>query len=358
MFPAIDYLEWIEGRPAAAVHDLGSSDLRPVTGGGMIPKVLADRSAPEPETTLEAQIADRFDVTEAEVLVTPGATTAYAVSVAAALADGDRILVELPGYEPHVATPSGFDATVDRFRRTADDWELDPSRIEAALVEDTALVAATNRHNPTGALTDRARAEAAAVAARSHGARLLIDEVYGPYGEPRDRGFGGVTAAGVDGAVVIGSLTKFLGLGGVRIGWILADEPFIERARTVTRHLSAVADPSRALGRRAFAAGDDLAERARGVLARSHDRLAAFLRDRDDLSGRVFPGCPYALLFHETASGDTVSQAAWERDLLVIPGRFFDVDEGFRVSLGGAPAAMDTALSVLGETLEGLGRQD
>lgn len=356
MFPAIEYLEWIEGRPEAAEHDLGSSDIRPVGGSDVVPDALADCPVPPEEVTLESQIADRFGVPASNVVVTPGATTANVLAMAASLADGDRILVEMPAYEPLVATPRGLGATVDRYRR-ADDWSFDPGRVAAALDDGTALAVTTNRHNPTGALADRASLERAAEHARDAGARLLVDEVYGPYSTDGGRGFGGVTAAGAPGTVVTGSLTKFLGLGGLRVGWLIADEPFAERARTVARHLSAVAEPSRQLARRAFAAGDELAARSRELLAANHERLAAFLERRDDLTGEVFPSCPYALLFPESADGDTVSQAAWDRDLLVVPGRFFGVTEGIRVSLGRAPEEMAAALDVLGGTLDDLGRQ-
>jgi aspartate/methionine/tyrosine aminotransferase len=361
MFPSIAYLEWIEGRPAAATHDLGSSDLRPTPGGEVEPAALDGLSAPA-DATLESLLADAYDLPESRLLVTAGATHAYVLAVATALdahdaADEDgedptaRILVEKPGYEPHVATPRGLGGVVDRFVRTPDDWALEPERVAAATREDTALVVTSNRHNPTGVRADRDPLDAVADASP---ARLLVDEVYAPYGAGDGAGpLGGVTAAGLPNTVVTNSLTKFCGLGGLRIGWLVADQAFVEQAQAVSRHFAAVAQPSRALARRALANLDVVGERARDLAVTNHRLLADFVAGRADLDGAVPENCPFALLSHP-AGGEEVTEAAWERDLLVVPGRFFGVPESFRVSLGHEPEHSEAALAVLGEVLDEL----
>lgn len=359
MIPRLEYIDWIEGRAEEARHDLGTSDLRFARAGPgeVVPPPLAGLADPADEVTLEAQLAQAYGVDPAEVVVTAGATHAYVLAIAAALdGDDDRVLVELPGYEPLWRTPEAFGATVDRFRRPEEEgYPLDPDRVGSAVVDDTAIAVATNRHNPSGRLADAGTLEAAAAAAHEAGSRLLVDEVYAPYtATPRDGAFGGPTVAGADGAVVTGSLTKFHGLGGLRIGWIVADEPFLETVHDAFAYLPVRSDPSIALARRALHDGERLTERARERLRANHDRLAAFVEGRDDLTGPVFPGSPYAFLAHEGADGDEVAAAGRERDLLAVPGRFFDDDDRFRVSLGGDPDAMDEALSVLGETLDAL----
>ena len=354
MFPEIAYLAWIEGRPGAASHDLGSSDLRPVTGGTVVPAALEGLADPT-ETTVEALLADRYDVSAGQVLVTPGASVANLVAAAATLGENDTVLVEKPGYEPMWETPRALGATVDRFLRTReDDWALDPDRVAAALHEPVELVSVTNRHNPTGVTASRDRVAEVAEIVREHDARLLVDEVYGPYGttDEHGRGFGGPTAAGIDGCVTTGSLTKFFGLGGLRIGWLVADEPFVERGRRVLRHLSATAEPSRALARRALANYVDLAVQSRELAARNHEQLRRFVSARPDLSGVVPAGAPFALLFHEWLDGDAVQEVAADHDVLVVPGRFFGVTEGFRVALGRDSETMARALDALGAALD------
>lgn len=355
MFPDIDYLAWIAGRPEAATHDLGSSDLRPVTGGSVVPAAIEGLDAPE-GTSLEALLADRYDVDTDQVLVTAGGSAANLVAAATTLdgESGETVLVEKPGYEPMWATPEALGAKVDRFRRTREDaWILDPNRVAAATVAETALVSVTNRHNPSGVSATRETLAEVAGIVRTHDARFLVDEVYAPYGAAEDgRGFGGPTAAGIEGCVVTSSLTKFHGLGGLRIGWLVADAPFVARAREVQRHLSAVAEPSRTLARRALANEVELAAPARQHAAANYDLLRQFVAARPDVSGVVADGCPFALLYHESLDGDEVHALAAERDVLVVPGRFFGEPDGFRVSLGRDPEAVARAIDAFGSALD------
>ena len=350
------------GRPDAAPHDLGSSDLH---GGrddsGPIPDRLRDLAEPDDDRGLEELLASVYDVTPDSVLVTAGASTANALATAAAIeraGDDPRALIENPGYEPLVATPQGFGAAIDRFERPADDgYPLDPARVEANLFPSTGLVTVTNRHNPTGRYVSREALAATAEAVADHGARLLVDEVYSPFvldDDVRDGPFGGVSAVGLENAVVTGSLTKFFGLGGLRVGWVIADPSFVEDVRRIAPHFPAMADPSRHLGRRALAHRETLAAETRTHLERNYERLAAFANERDDVRGPVFEGASFAFLAHDRADGNRVSEAAWEEGVLVVPGRFFGDERAVRISLGGDPAAMDDGLAAFGRVLDTL----
>ncbi|WP_458209076.1 pyridoxal phosphate-dependent aminotransferase [Haladaptatus sp. NG-SE-30] len=390
MFPDIAYLDWISGRPEEATYDLGSSDLRRTVpeSNDVVPPRLADLPKPPTDTSIEQIVADAYDVGTENVLVTAGATHANFLALAAGLdgdesdtetrADGDddeerdpRVLVEKPGYEPLVATPEGLGATVDRFRRPVeDDYELDPGRIEGAVTDDTRCIVVTNRHNPSGNRTDRETIAAASRIAAENDVTLLVDEVYGPFceeGGEREAGgasgasnangasvFDGPTGAGLSNTVVTNSLTKFLGFGGVRVGWLVADSEFISRARSVMHHVPAISAPSLALARRALANESELAEESRARIAANRELLTEFVAERDDLSGTIPTGCTYGFFAHESATGDEVSQAAWEEDVLVVPGRFFDDSDRFRLSLGLDTETVSESLSVFGSVLDTL----
>lgn len=140
MFPRLEYIDWLSGRPEVALYDLGSSALRGDRDRqpAVVPEPLAGLSDPPAGATLETQIAGEYGVHPEQVLVTPGASTANFVATAAALyptagtdENGDggtpTALVEKPGYEPLVAAPgpsvgrptasSGRPTTTTGFRR-------------------------------------------------------------------------------------------------------------------------------------------------------------------------------------------------------------------------------------------------
>lgn len=362
MFPDLEYISWIRGRPAAALHDLGGSDLRGSRETGVaMPEPVAERPEPPAGVTVETLVATHYGVAPERVLVTAGATHANLLAAAAALA-GDRegVAVEAPGYEPMVETPRGLGATVSRFDRprTAD-YALEPDRVAAALDGDTALVSVTNRHNPSGRLTARETLRGVAETAADAGAHLLVDEVYAPYDTAgaesagdRGRVFGGVSAVDLPDTVVTGSLTKFWGLGDLRLGWLVADEAFVERARRVKHHVPAVAGTSRAMARRVLHDPEGVVERSRALAADHADLLSAFVADRPALSGPVFEGSSYGFLAHDRVDGTTLARAAGDRGVLVVPGRFFGDEDRVRVSLGRSREDAAAALTAFGEVLE------
>lgn len=377
MFPPIEYLEWIAGRPERVKYDLGSSDLRAAR-----PPVEGTTNREDPVSDLESLLAAEYEVDPEQILVTAGATNANFVAFATAIdtrggaepADDEipqpHVLVEKPGYEPLRATPVGLGANVDRFVRPPEErYPLQADRVAAAAIDDTSLVVVTNRHNPSGVSTNRSTLEEVARAAEDAGATLLVDEVYAPFDlEPYAGGaFGGPTAAGLPNTVITSSVTKFFGLGPLRIGWLVGPTDFIARARSVAWHVPAVSPTNAAIVADVLDDATVWADRSRDVLATNYDLLASFVSDRSDLDGFVAPGCPYAFLSHvrdddggidgewaddRRTDGDRIVEAADEQGLLVVPGRFFDAPERFRVSLGGEPDEMREALAVLDGVLD------
>jgi len=361
MLPRIQYLEWISERVDDVTHNLGSSDMgspyEPV-----VPAGLRDLPDPPADRTLEELIADQYgpEITTDHLLVTTGATQANFITAATVLDESDpTVTVEKPGYEPLVASPDGLGAEVQRFpRHEADGYRLDPNVVGDALDPSVDLVTVTNRYNPSGRLTDRETLAGVSGVVADHDARLLVDEVYAPFvSEPHEgdgTAFGGVTAAGLDRTVISQSLDKFHGYGEFRIGWLIADPAFVDRAESVRFHIPSVASPSRALAKRALHNVETLNERSRERLATNHEMLRSFVAGRDDLDGEVRPDSTIAFLKHRSADGDAVVERALEADILVIPGRFFGDSDGFRVSVAREPQQVDAALDAFGTVLDDL----
>lgn len=356
MVSQVEYLNWITGRPEQADHDLGTSNLRWGDSDPLNPAVLRDAPDPIPAWSFQEYVASAYNVAPERVLVTAGASHANLLTFAAVL-DGPqhRVLVEQPGYEPLWRTPSMFGAKVDRFDRSSEaNYPLDPECITAVMEPDTTLVVVTNRHNPTGRRVGRSTLAAVAEAVSDQGARLLVDEVYAPFGaEPLDdHSFGGPTAAGLPDVTVTSSLSKFQGLDGLRAGWLIADESFIDQAQIALHHVPTLSKPSLRLGSQALAMGDALSTQARNRIGANADQLRSFVEGRDDISGTVFEGSNFAFLRHGHVDGDKVTDTAWREGVLVVPGRFFNNKNRFRVSLAGEPSKMEEALASLGIVLD------
>ncbi|MFB6266461.1 MAG: pyridoxal phosphate-dependent aminotransferase [Halodesulfurarchaeum sp.] len=368
MFPRIQYLEWMHGRPEQVTWDLGSSDLRRAHDG-VVPDRLEDLPPVRSDVPLETRIAAAYGpaIAPEQVLVTSGASLGNVLALLAACelaaVDHPAALVEAPTYEPLVATPEGFVTDVNRFERPVTaGFPLRPDAVREALTPETALVIVTNRHNPSGTAIERETLADLAEIVSAADATLLVDEVYAPFtvdpGEGKGYALGGVTGAGLPDTVVTNSVTKFLGFGGLKIGWLVGPQDFVQAARSVAPHLPAVAETSRRLAGRVFANRETLAEESRRRLRENHRLLSDFFARREDVFGELAPGSSMAFLGVEGADGDQVSAAAAERDLLVVPGRFFGHPERFRISLGGEPPEMAAGLDRFEAVLEDLGETE
>lgn len=192
-------------------------------------------------TPLRAKISayyqQRYGVSVApeRIVITPGASGALQLLMAVLINPGERVLMSDPGYPCNrnfvrlvegesraipVDAASGFQLTAGHLEQYWDD------RSKAVMVASPA--------NPTGSLVpgDEMQALADFVAAR--GGHLLVDEIYqGLTYEGKDE-----TALAVsDDIFVINSFSKFFGMTGWRLGWLVAPEAYVDAIDRVAQNI-------------------------------------------------------------------------------------------------------------------------
>jgi aspartate/methionine/tyrosine aminotransferase len=337
-----------------------------LTGSNLLPCTLAD--LPGAERALEIYgrnddgwpplveaIARRFGVDRDRVATASGASGANFMALAALVRPGDTVLVEWPGYDPHMGVARFLGAHVNTFQRG---WEehfaLLPARVEAALTDGTRAIVLTNLHNPSGAYAEPEALAAVGELARAVGAKVIVDEVYLDALDSVDRR---PAAVRDDVFVSTNSLTKSYGLAGLRVGWMLADPETTERALRVRDVVDAVGSiPSEALGVLAFDQLDALLERARGVLGPGQALMRDFVAGRPELDwlepigGAV--GFPRLRGVDDTEA--FAAMAAAEFDVGVTPGGLFGAPGHFRVAVAGERSVLEAGLEALGRALDHL----
>jgi aspartate/methionine/tyrosine aminotransferase len=284
---------------------------------------------------LKSAIAQKSGV-DADCVVTAGGTSfANHLAMAAVLEPGDEVLIEQPAYGLLVDTALYFGARVNRFwRREEEDYAIDVAAVRRAMTPRTRLIVVTNLHNPSSVLTPEPVLRELAALAREAGARLLVDEVYldAVYDDPPRTAF----LLGPE-VVVTSSLTKLYGLSGLRCGWILA-EPDLARVMERLNDLFAAGGvyPGEVLSVVAFENLDRIRRRAQRVVEADRELLSAFLDEhRAELSA---PPTQYGTTaFIRLLRGGVDAFAARLRSefqTTVVPGRFFEMPEHFRVGMG------------------------
>jgi hypothetical protein len=266
--------------------------------------------------------------------------------MAALIEPGDEVVIEHPTYEPMLGVASFLGAQIKRFERKAPHFRLDPDAVRAAMSDKTRLIALTNLHNPSGAVAEEAELRAIA----ELGPRVLIDEVY-------------LDAAGRRSAVHLGpefvctnSLTKVYGLSGLRCGWILADPELAERMWRLNDLFGVnQAHPAECLACIAFDRLDEVIGDTPAMLARNRAAFNEFVAGRDDL--QCMPAEHGITAFPRWAGGDTDRLDALLReryDTSVVPGRWFEMPEHFRVGFGYPTDVLEEGLRRLGAALDEL----
>ena len=159
-----------------------------------------------------------------DVLITAGAAEANYLAIMQLLQPGDQIVIETPGWPQAEVLAKAKGAEIVRVtRHEADAWALPLDALRDAVTEDTRLIFLSNPNNPTGDLMGHeVLSEVVAIADRV-GAWLLVDEVYAglEWHGPRAPSVAGMYARGI----TTGSVSKALGLQGLRTGWIICPDP-------------------------------------------------------------------------------------------------------------------------------------
>ncbi|MFN4101946.1 MAG: pyridoxal phosphate-dependent aminotransferase, partial [Pararhodobacter sp.] len=155
-----------------------------------------------------------------DVLITAGAAEANYLALRQLVAPGDHMVIETPGWPQAAVMGQAIGARVTRVHRSeADGWRLPLDRLAEAVTPGTRLIFLTNPNNPTGRMMEAAELAEVVAIARRAGAWLLVDEVYAglEWDGPRAPSIAGLYERGI----TTGSVSKALGLQGLRTGWLI-----------------------------------------------------------------------------------------------------------------------------------------
>ncbi|MGD9295036.1 MAG: aminotransferase class I/II-fold pyridoxal phosphate-dependent enzyme [Roseobacter sp.] len=156
-----------------------------------------------------------------DVLITAGAAEANYLAIMQLLQPGDEIVIETPGWpQAEVLARAKGNRVVKVRRREQDNWALPLDDLKNAVGPKTRLIFLSNPNNPTGQVLERKELGQVIEIADAFGAFLLVDEVYAglEWHGPRAPSVAGLYPRGI----TTGSVSKALGLQGLRTGWLIS----------------------------------------------------------------------------------------------------------------------------------------
>jgi aspartate/methionine/tyrosine aminotransferase len=302
-------------------------------------------------------IAEYSGVSREMVVHLAGTSQANHIAMAACFDPGDEVLVEEPTYELLLTTAEFLGARIRRFpRRREKGFSIDPFDVDCAMTPQTRLIVLCNLHNPTSTGVDDKTLRAVGDIAARHGARVLVDEVYLELMHPRPR-----TAALLGKQfVVTSSLTKAFGLSGLRCGWVLC-EPELARRMYLLRDMFEGVGPFMMdqYSVTAFAQLDRIRQRAQNILAANRPLVIDLLKRHADLLECVVPDIGTTVAPRLAyGSADEFCHFLRERyETSVVPGRFFEMPEHFRIGFAGDPEMTRAGMRLLSAALNDWSRR-
>lgn len=174
-------------------------------------------------------------VTPERIIVTPGASGALLLAMALLVDPGREVLLPDPGYPCNrhfVSTLNGVPKLLPVGPESG--YQITPERLEAAWGPETVLAMVGSPSNPTGTLADDDDVRGLARSARARRGALLVDEIY----HGLEYGVRSHTAADAgDNVFVVNSFSKYFGMTGWRLGWLLVPSGYESDAEKLAQNL-------------------------------------------------------------------------------------------------------------------------
>jgi len=224
---------------------------------------------------------DRYGVKVApgRIIITPGASSGLQLALAVLVNPGDKVLMADPGYpcnrnfvyllnaEPvgiPVDATSGYQPTIEQ--------------VEQCWSQDVAALLLASPSNPTGTLLQTETIRQLFEYSQAQGGSLIVDEIY----HGLTYGIAAETALAVsDELFVINSFSKYFGMTGWRLGWMVVPQDYVPEIDKLAQNLF-LAAPTMAQHAALAAFGDEsiaILEARRDEFRQRRDFLLPALRE-------------------------------------------------------------------------------
>lgn len=301
--------------------------------------------------------ADRYgaDVDPARIIITPGSSGALLLIMGVLVNPGAEVLLTDPGYPANRnfvlfagGVPRGLPV------EAATGYQFSPEMLEAAWGPKTVSGIIATPSNPTGTVVPTPALKRMIDFAAARGGRLIIDEIY--HGLVYE---GGVeTALNLSESVfVMNSFSKYYGMTGWRIGWLVAPKDFVREAEKLAQNIFISApSPAQYAALAAFSPETTaILEERRAEFRRRRDFLVPALREL----GFGIPVTPEgAFYLYADCSALAEDSFAFCRDALERAGVAFTPGMDFGTHLAGRHVrfAYTTSMAQIEEGVERLRR--
>ncbi len=334
-----DLFDWILTLGPSARYNLTSSGLPEPELGALGIDTSFEHFAAE-EDTHEAdfaqEVAKLYHVEPGDVIVTAGGTEA--IFLAYSVFGTGRAVVPLPNYPAMFTVPRALGMKVEGFST--------PRKLGGA------MLGLTDPNNPTGSILERATVEGLIESSKRGGGMVYVNETYREFAFTNP----GTHFDGSGRVLTSGTMTKFFGLGRLRVGWILADSrnrrKLLYGKWALSGHDS---EYSLWIAAQVLRRRRSFVERARRICTGNAALVRRFLEETRGVSADLGVA-PFCLVRYKKglASVPLARSILEKTKVLVSPGDFFGAPHSFRLCFTAREPILKGGLRALSAFLNGV----
>jgi len=175
------------------------------------------------------------EVPAEHIIITPGASGALQLALGVTVNPRERVMMADPGYpcNRHFVRMFGGEAQcvpVD----SSSDYQLTAELIEQQWTPETKAVMIASPSNPSGTMVDASEIAQINAFVKQQGGVLIIDEIYAmlSYEQPAYS-----LLADAPDAFIINSFSKYFGMTGWRLGWLIAPAAYVDAVDRLAQNI-------------------------------------------------------------------------------------------------------------------------
>ncbi|MDG7008847.1 MAG: pyridoxal phosphate-dependent aminotransferase [Nitrososphaerota archaeon] len=341
MLPEEDKLfSWVLDLVPKARYNLSSSGLgEPAWSSMGVDASYQDYGPSENDHLREQEFAESvaklYGVEPENVVPTAGASESIFL-VYSTLGAGKKAVVPLPNYPAMFTVPRALG--------------MDVSNSLASLRQGRTILGLTDPNNPTGARLDQDAA--GGLASRKYGL-VFVNETYKEFSFP---GSPATNFGMIPGAVVCSTMTKFYGLGRLRVGWVMAEKRAARRLKyakwAVSGHDS---EYSLWIATQVLKNRQKFVDRARKLVSANRRLVRRFLAETGGVSADVGV-TPFCLVRYKKGPGSVAlaKELFAKTGVLVAPGDYFGAPKAFRLCYTADESTLRSGLEALSRFLNAI----
>ena len=271
------------------------------------------------------------DKTLENITVTLGGIGANELALRTFVNNGDKVVCITPCYQQIYSLPKFYGANVVL---------TDIANLEKN-AKDAKLICINNPNNPTGTVLSYDEINLLLNVASKNNAYIFADEAY--RGLPYTKSFTDI----YEKSIVTGSMSKSYSLAGIRLGWICADENFIDKVNKNRQYntisISAIDD---AVATLALNNKERIIQRNQNIIQTNKKIVEDFLKKTGYCWVKEPINCAIGCVNYNSDknSKEFCEQLVKNAGILLIPASVFECENFFRIGFGMGETYLNNAL--------------